>query len=173
MNDKKKRQRGANFTKHEENIAFSIILKHKNIVENKKTDAVSIEDKKKAWQKIISEFNAISPNNCERAVESLKKMYENRKKELRKDKASERQQLLLTGGGPVIKIDESQDLLLSIVNEKSIFGEEPFMDSDSVPLHTEVGAPQVHILELSNNQVKITIINFGLHYSDKYLLGAI
>lgn len=52
MDVKKKRQRGANFTKNEENAAFSIIHKYKNIVENKKTDAVSTEDKKKLGRRL-------------------------------------------------------------------------------------------------------------------------
>lgn len=96
----------------------------------------------------------MAPNSCERAMESLKKMYENRKKELRKDKASERQQQLLTGGGPAVKIDQSQDLLLSIVNKKTVFGEVPFMDSDSLSVYKEVKAAPDQIFELIDNEVR-------------------
>ncbi|CAH1107480.1 unnamed protein product [Psylliodes chrysocephalus] len=64
-------------------------------------------------------------------------MHENRKKELRKNKAVERREILLTGGGPPSKKYDSDDnILLDIVNKKTVFGTESIWCSDSASIPT-------------------------------------
>ena len=73
---------------------FSIIEKHKSVIENKKTDAVHNSQKARAWTAVATEFNAIGFNRDEG---QLKKFYNNQKKLLRKRVAEERIQILTTG----------------------------------------------------------------------------
>ncbi|EFN65156.1 hypothetical protein EAG_05791, partial [Camponotus floridanus] len=43
---------------HEEKLVLvSLIKKYKLIIENKRTDAVSVRDKEEAWLKILDEYN--------------------------------------------------------------------------------------------------------------------
>ena len=58
-----KRSRGSNFNKIEEDILVECALKHKNVLENKKSDAVSIQIKAKAWEDISRDFNSQCPND--------------------------------------------------------------------------------------------------------------
>lgn len=51
MSDKKKK-RSPNFTFKEKEVLLSVIRAHKNVIENKKTDAVSVHDKNRAWFEI-------------------------------------------------------------------------------------------------------------------------
>lgn len=134
MEQKNKRSRSVNYTSEEKHVLLNIILKYKAIVENKKTDAVSNEQKMLGWKKIAEEFNATSPNLQPRTVESIKKFYDNKKKEVRKEVAEEKKELLLTGGGtlPILKKDQNQDLILSIMDKTSVHGTQNIFDSDSV-----------------------------------------
>ncbi|KAJ8913083.1 hypothetical protein NQ315_006584 [Exocentrus adspersus] len=131
--EKSKRARSSNFTAKEKEILFSLVMKYKNVVENKKTDQVSVGEKVAAWQKITAEFNAVAPNLCTRSTESLKKFYDNKKKEVRKRVAEEKKEIYATGGGTKkdVPIDSSQDLLLSIINTKTVFGLYNPSDSDN------------------------------------------
>lgn len=112
-----------------------IANKYGAILEDKKTDRSSSANKENAWQNIEREFNASSTTTTYRSRTSLKKCYENRKKELRKTVAEEYKQTMLTGGGPLPKIkkDETDDLLMSIINKKTLVGlENPFDDDVEV-----------------------------------------
>lgn len=54
-----KRIRSANTTTAEREVILQLVQKYKDIIENKRTDAVTSLHKEKVWQKIASEFNAI------------------------------------------------------------------------------------------------------------------
>lgn len=56
---KKKRFKGKNFTESEKEYLVQIVLKHKCVVENKKTDSLSVIRKSEVWRKIAEQFNAI------------------------------------------------------------------------------------------------------------------
>lgn len=86
-----------NFTQDELSKLLNCVLKHKDIIENKKTDAIMWEEKKHAWEIIGNEFNAtaIYP----RTLDSLKEKYKNIKKNIRKEAAMEKQEIYKTGGG--------------------------------------------------------------------------
>ena len=128
------KRRSANYTFSEKEKLINIIQGYKDIIENKKTDSVSIKCKKETWQKICAEFNAASPNLQYRPVESLKKCYEKQKEDLRKRYANAKKELYTTGGGPQIKNDNPlDDLLMSCINTKSDKGLGSSYDSNSVP----------------------------------------
>lgn len=120
--DKKKKKRGANFTSRENQILLGLISKYKHIIENKKTDAVS------------TQFNTACPEFVNRSTESLKKYFDNKKREVRKKISEERKEVLLTGGGPPPRPagDPAQELLLSILDPLTIFGDKNEFDSDSI-----------------------------------------
>ncbi|KAJ8966215.1 hypothetical protein NQ317_007584 [Molorchus minor] len=116
-----------------------IANKYASTLEDKKTDRTSTTQKEKTWKAIEDEFSASSSCSTYRNATCLKKCYENRKKELRKALAEERKQTMLTGGGPPPKIikGETDDLLLSIVNKKTLLGlDNPYDDdADESPIN--------------------------------------
>lgn len=126
------RKRAPNYTVPERERLLNIVERYKSIIENKKTDGVSVKDKKDCWQKVSEEFNAASPSYFYRSIDSLKKFYEKQKEELRKRYALEKKELYKTGGGPEIKNVLQDDLLMAIVNEKSVKGLDNPFDSDSL-----------------------------------------
>ncbi|XP_071052990.1 uncharacterized protein [Onthophagus taurus] len=131
--EKKKRMRSLNYSCREKEVLLSIVSSYKNIVENRKTDCVSAEQKLSIWKVIADEFNSQSPNSCYRSVDSLKKYYENQKKILRKKVAEERKHIYTTGGGKQFTIIEPDDgLLLSLVNKKTLYGFQNEFDSDFI-----------------------------------------
>jgi len=52
--------RSANLSVADKENIIELALKYRNIIENKKTDAVTAQDKETAWKKIAAEFNASS-----------------------------------------------------------------------------------------------------------------
>ncbi|XP_033216924.1 uncharacterized protein LOC117172801 isoform X2 [Belonocnema kinseyi] len=88
--------------------------KYKNIIECKRTDAISSKCKQKTWNEICNEFNAkcISPEH--RPADKLKLLWDNLKRSARKHLSTLRQETFKTGGGrnPV-----KEDLLCLQVKE--------------------------------------------------------
>ncbi|KAK4887341.1 hypothetical protein RN001_003612, partial [Aquatica leii] len=119
--------------------------KYGTVLEDKKTDRASAENKFKAWENIASEFNATSSASILRSTASLKKCYENRKKELRKTLADERKETLLTGGGPPPKIrrDDTENILLTIMNPRALVGHKNRFHDD---------AEESGVISLINNE---------------------
>ncbi|KAG5884239.1 hypothetical protein JTB14_011728 [Gonioctena quinquepunctata] len=78
----------------------------------------------KYFSTVATEFNAACPYGNLREATVLKKFYENKKKEVRKVVADEKTEINGTGGGPatIIKKDNTFDLILSILNHKTVFG---------------------------------------------------
>lgn len=110
---------------------MNIIKKYKHIIENKETGGIPWRDKENAWQQIEKEFNATS--GVFRSAEVLKRFYNNKKKDVRKQAANERTNLCKTGGGQAIKIatDPTYDLTLEIINKKTVFGLNNKFDDDA------------------------------------------
>ncbi|CAH2007410.1 unnamed protein product [Acanthoscelides obtectus] len=96
MSAAEKRKRGANFTTSETRVLLSIITEFTAIMENKKTGGVSVQEKNKAWSKITAKFDAACLEGRHRTMDSLKKLFDNKKRELRKPRA----EILETDGGP-------------------------------------------------------------------------
>lgn len=119
------KKRSPNFTPQEKNLLISIIAnKYANILENKKTNQVSITEKLNAWKNIENEFNAVNQSGVFRSFENLKLLYENQKKEVRKNRAALKMERITTGGGPPTIVDtkDSDEILAGIMNDKTISG---------------------------------------------------
>ncbi|XP_055913562.1 myb/SANT-like DNA-binding domain-containing protein 3 [Eupeodes corollae] len=85
----KKRMRSSNFNGHEEDTLIKCILRHASVIENKRTDAYTLREKKRAWQEVGHEFNSLCTNES-RNVQALKDKYTNLKTLLRKQLATDR-----------------------------------------------------------------------------------
>ena len=57
--DEKKRKRSSNFSKFEGEVLVDLAMKYKHIIENKRTDGVTIKKKSETWMKIQNEFNSV------------------------------------------------------------------------------------------------------------------
>ncbi|KAG5870111.1 hypothetical protein JTB14_034675 [Gonioctena quinquepunctata] len=129
-----KKKRSPDFTGREKSTLLNLIYTYKSIIENKRTDAVTWREKEDAWAKITSLFNASSPEGIPRAKDSLKKCYDNIKKNKRKEVAQEKTEIKKTGGRPeTIITDVSTDLVLDIMNPKTVYGLSNMFDSDYLP----------------------------------------
>ncbi|XP_067014271.2 myb/SANT-like DNA-binding domain-containing protein 3 isoform X3 [Anabrus simplex] len=82
MNEQK-RKRSSNFSDFETNIVAELMVRHKDVIENKKTDGVTVKQKDKTWKKVAEEFNSISGVSY-RSARNLKTCYENLKRKTRK-----------------------------------------------------------------------------------------
>lgn len=82
-NAKKSRLRAPNFTSGEGHHLCEVIEKYKHIIENKRTDGASLQDKQKAWLKVTNDYNSTTTAYV-RTVESLQQSYKNIKKKVKK-----------------------------------------------------------------------------------------
>lgn len=86
MKNGNKRLRTKNFTKKEEIQLVNLIIKHKNIIENKTTNNCSPKQKELAWRKIEIEFNRLNKNKYDnyRTCHVLKRKYQALKRRVKK-----------------------------------------------------------------------------------------
>lgn len=132
MEEPQKRFRTPNYTSEEMNVLLNIIVQFKHITENKKTDAVTWREKDAVWKRIAELFNASAPSGVVRAPESLKKAYENKKKNVRKLVAAERCQVRKTrGGNEKIPHDPNTKIAISLLNKKTMYGLKNNSDCDA------------------------------------------
>lgn len=59
MDAESKRKRAVNFTEAEKVILTDLVFRYKNMIENKRTDAITCKDKDKAWKVIEQLFNSM------------------------------------------------------------------------------------------------------------------
>ncbi|CAG4967965.1 unnamed protein product [Parnassius apollo] len=109
-------QSRSNFCASEKGILIELILKYKDVVENKKTDAVTIAHKNEGWKVLTEEFNSLSSFNV-RNTDQLRTCWDNLKRTTRKDKAATKKEIFLTGGGrpnhpPPGPLQEQVEILL-------------------------------------------------------------
>ncbi|CAG9773628.1 unnamed protein product [Ceutorhynchus assimilis] len=118
------KKRAPNFSPREKNMLLNTVFAFKGVIENKKTDSVTWRQKDDAWDQIASLFNSQTPENHHRTKDSLRKLYENIKKNVRKDVAFEKREHIKTGGGPGDEPiwDATTELALSIMNHKTVNG---------------------------------------------------
>jgi len=68
------------YTQKEKLLLTSLLDRHKNVIENKKTDANTIQEKQREWEIIAQEYNAqASIINVKRSSSQLKKLWNNLK----------------------------------------------------------------------------------------------
>ncbi|XP_075727055.1 uncharacterized protein LOC142768794 [Rhipicephalus microplus] len=87
------------FSEDEKDLVQDLVLKYKAVIENKRTDAMSINAKTKAWEKLCTDFNC-RPFVRPRDVKQLKKLWDNMKQRWKREKAKQIRDVLTTGGGP-------------------------------------------------------------------------
>ncbi|XP_046398165.1 uncharacterized protein LOC124164970 [Ischnura elegans] len=92
------RKRLPHLSMEEKETLLTLTVKYRNVVENKRTDAVSSKEKEKGWFQIEEEFNAQGAS-VRRPWQLLKKSWENIKFAARKANTAARQHSLGTGGG--------------------------------------------------------------------------
>lgn len=107
----KKRERAANFGPTEIRVLMDMVFKFRDIIENKKTDAITNKEKDVAWTKVADLFNAAS-GVAIRSSKTLRLKYESIKKNTKKKAAHNRQELYKTGGG------EATQAAFSVAEEK-------------------------------------------------------
>lgn len=93
LNQKRRQQ---NFSNLEKIKLIELIEREKNIIENKKTDNVSLKDKDTCWKNITNEFNSNSISG-HRDITSLKNCWDNLKKKTRKYYVEVRNEVFKTG----------------------------------------------------------------------------
>ncbi|XP_031330653.1 uncharacterized protein LOC116161445 [Photinus pyralis] len=131
MGDSEVRKRSANFTSSDRNLLLQILQDFKETVENKKTDSQTWKTKDDAWDKVAKMFNS-QTQQCPRTKDSLRKYYENLKRTVRKRVANDRLQLNRTGGGAISTDTELwMDLLLNLINQKTVYGLVNIYDGDA------------------------------------------
>lgn len=129
-------QRHRNFSDKEYVLLLSLVAQNKNIIENKKTDSATNQEKHQAWISIMHAFNASTSESAPRSLENLKKTWENKKAQARKAKGDHRIEILRTGGGvpPKILKDPHLELVLEIIDPMTVVGGEGPYGSDAQPL---------------------------------------
>ncbi|KAF5281907.1 hypothetical protein FQR65_LT14433 [Abscondita terminalis] len=95
MEQVKKRK---NFTHFEKNVLLDLISEKKTIIENKKTDGTTNEEKAKAWKHVTESYNSSAQTGC-RSIKQLKELYAILKRTARKNLAADRAEHFKTGGG--------------------------------------------------------------------------
>lgn len=90
------KKRNTNFTPDEKRILSELVLKYKDNVENKKTDAATNTQKNNAWIRLATEFNSVS-TFCHRTHLSLRTCWDNIKRQSKKEKANIKKEAFKTG----------------------------------------------------------------------------
>ncbi|PSN54683.1 hypothetical protein C0J52_01101 [Blattella germanica] len=116
--DKQKRVRGCNYSALEKNILVDLVTKYSGVIEDKRSDGVSLKKREAAWIRVRDEFNS-HLNVNPRTVENLKQCYTNMKRNAKKDHANEKVERYKTGGGtftPVV--DDISAEVLAIIQDQ-------------------------------------------------------
>lgn len=116
--DGKKRLRCSNFSSQEKNILIHIIEKYQDIIECKKTDKISVQEREKVWEGIAQEFNEMVLAEPIRTSRQLKMCYENLKRRIRKEVCADEQKSVKPSIDPVVAL-RSQVLVPSDVDSNS------------------------------------------------------
>lgn len=105
--EKKNRLRAPNFTNRECLHLCEIVEKYKHIIENKKTDGATLQDKNNAWLKVAEEYNSTT-TTYSRTQGSLQQCYKNIKKKAKKQLSASKMSIpgkfLLTPHGNTLRI---------------------------------------------------------------------
>ncbi|KAF2892989.1 hypothetical protein ILUMI_13187, partial [Ignelater luminosus] len=96
------KSRSHNFTEFEKHLMFEIVRnKYLHIVDNKKTDAVNIEQKNVAWEHIANEYNCQAQTGP-RTSKQLRALYDILKKNARSNLNEDKKNFYKTGGGTYV-----------------------------------------------------------------------
>lgn len=113
-----KQRRSENFTKDEKDVLITCVERHKGVLENKRTDLVTVKEKEDCWKVLAIEFNNEFPSR-KRTGAQLKQCWKNIKSVTKKEAASVRRSRFLTGGGPPTSpLNDLDGRVLAIVPEQ-------------------------------------------------------
>ncbi|XP_075745945.1 uncharacterized protein LOC119184739 [Rhipicephalus microplus] len=87
------------FTREERELLVNLVTRHKAVIENKRTDALTKRAKDSAWEKLTSEYNS-QPGIRRVTVAQLRKLWDNEKSKWKKKQSEQKRNLYATGGGP-------------------------------------------------------------------------
>ncbi|XP_066993763.2 uncharacterized protein [Anabrus simplex] len=125
-----KRQRTPNYNEYERNLFVDLIAKYASIIENKRTDCVSVKEKDIAWDRLCREFNS-DIRVTKRCTKQLKQFYVNMKRNAKKEKARVKIETYKTGGGTFPKgMNDCSEKLLAIMGDRVEPLQNPF-DGDA------------------------------------------
>lgn len=85
---KKKKARCTNFDNEEVAIVLKLINEEKSVLMNKETNKITNALKERAWERIVTKFNASTTRNIFRNKESLVGLWRKTKSEARTGKAN-------------------------------------------------------------------------------------
>jgi Myb/SANT-like DNA-binding domain len=88
-NNLRKRDRAPNFVSEEKLLLLDLVRRHQGILENKRTDAVTVDQKKQQWETLAKEFNQQNIH-VHRSATQLKNYYEHAKHDAKKELAEDR-----------------------------------------------------------------------------------
>ncbi|KAF5280159.1 hypothetical protein FQR65_LT15051 [Abscondita terminalis] len=131
-------------TGEEKSFLKELVTKNTSIIESKKTDAVSVSEKKRGWIAIAQEFNAIG-EHFNRTPEQLRKTWENMKSRRRKELAAEKINRMATGGGPYQPPSDGTDAIVDEVLNIVDIELKDIIDSDTVTCPAEENVDEVNI----------------------------
>ncbi|KAK4885614.1 hypothetical protein RN001_001885 [Aquatica leii] len=95
--------REKNFSENEKNVLFDLVTsKYSDIIDNKKTDGVTLAKKKLAWEEIAVNFNCQNQNG-NHSAKQLHDLYDNLKRTARVNLQCDKKNAYKTGGGTFIK----------------------------------------------------------------------
>ena len=92
-------RRSQNYTSDEKQLLVSLVDNYKDVIENKKTDKVSVRERDDSWNSVSSAFNLAFPTR-RRSSEQLKQCWRNMKGSTKRLAAQVRRNHFATGGGP-------------------------------------------------------------------------
>jgi len=72
VSKKKKRTRAANMSTVEKSLLVELVMKYRNIIDNKRTDALTAKAKDDGWKALAEEFQAASVDGVRREWSQLK-----------------------------------------------------------------------------------------------------
>ncbi|KAF0714698.1 myb/SANT-like DNA-binding domain-containing protein 3 [Aphis craccivora] len=89
-----KRPRGKNFLESEKEMLIDLIVPHKSIIENIKTDNATNKSKDSIWEQITIDYNTHQQSGI-RSISQLKNVYDNLKRVTRKEKSDQKVSYIL------------------------------------------------------------------------------
>ncbi|XP_075730191.1 myb/SANT-like DNA-binding domain-containing protein 3 [Rhipicephalus microplus] len=99
------------FTREERELLVNLVMRHKAVIENKRTDALAKRAKDSAWKKLTSEYNS-QPGIRRVTVAQLRKLWDNEKFRWKKKQSEEKRNLYATDTThvmpwPAVEVTES------------------------------------------------------------------
>ncbi|KAK4876108.1 hypothetical protein RN001_012530 [Aquatica leii] len=117
----------------EKTFLKEIVTRYIHSVECKKTDAVSVLEKKKVWVTITQKLNSIGKHS-NRTAEQLRKCWENMKSRRKKELANQKVNRMATGGGPYTPPVDAENAIVDDVLNLVDIEIEDSIDSDTITI---------------------------------------